>query len=393
MIRTTALSLAMVALCTATVRADHVFLDFDTGTDGAIVYTPSMRTQVRDLMAGHYSAFNTTFSITPPVSGDFSTIFFNAGGPGGLASQIDFRNVDLNDTAVVNVDGFGFVTEADIVSSSAVIGSHELGHIKGLRHGNAWGPPGTGITNPPGTGSMLPAYPGPVGASESTDHIMASPASVGSSLGDTLTPSWFSERSATKLAFNETPNVTNEQGLPHSTPGTAQAVNQVPLAVPNTIASGANAGLPLVADAWSVTGAILTSGEMDYYSFNANAGDIYSFELMSQTLDRLFPNQIDGFITVFGPDGVTPVNYYGTPAQNEDEFESFDAWIIDLILPEDGTYFVNVQSSPSFDPNGTGDYELYGYSISVVPAPTGGAMLASLALVVSGYRLRRRRRA
>ena len=52
------------------------------------------------------------------------------------------------------------------------------------------------------------------------------------------------------------------------------------------------------------------------------------------------------------------VAYFGGPdgAVNDDEFESFDSILVDLVLPEDGVYFLRVGS---FRDEGAGDYELF----------------------------------
>ena len=127
--------------------AQVVLLDFDTGTDGSILYTAAMRDDVEALMEGHYAAFDFSFTQVTPATGDFSTIFFNAGVGGGLAEHTDFRNVHHNDTAVVNVDVFGLATTSDIVSASAIIGSWGLGHLAGLRAGDSYGPIGSGLAS------------------------------------------------------------------------------------------------------------------------------------------------------------------------------------------------------------------------------------------------------
>ena len=134
------------------------------GTDGSINYTTSMRDGVQSLMTGFYSAWNYSFVQSAPTSGDFSTITFNSGSAGGLAQHIDLRNLDHNDTAVINVSGFSELsTEADIVSASAVIGAHELGHLLGLRHHDSFGPIGSGVNTAVGGTPWLPDFTGPTG--------------------------------------------------------------------------------------------------------------------------------------------------------------------------------------------------------------------------------------
>ena len=345
------LALTFVVCVSAAHAQQVVLLDFDTGTDGNIIYTQTMRDDIQDLMEGHYVDFNVSFTQTTPTSGDFSTLFFNSGVPGGLADQVDFRNQDMTDNAVINVDGLGFTTDADIVSATAIIGSHELGHLLGLRHGDSYGPPGLGLASSgvPGSGSYNPPYPGPENADEFNDHLMASPASVGSTLTDVTTPSWFSERSATKLANNEQGSIQGEGPLMFD-----------PLDVPNTIVTGDNAGHVFDVDSFVGEGEVSTSGELDQFSFEGSTGDLFTFEVISRIIDYRVMDVLNPMITVIDPDDMD-IDYYGTtPASNDDEFETDDSIIIDLVLPKDGTYTIEVEAS---DPPGTdtGQYELLGY--------------------------------
>ncbi len=68
-----------------------VFLDF-SGTDGSIVYSAADKIGVMTIMDGHHAPWDFTFLLSAPGSGPFSTVKFNAGGPGGLAEHIDFGN-------------------------------------------------------------------------------------------------------------------------------------------------------------------------------------------------------------------------------------------------------------------------------------------------------------
>lgn len=274
------ITITLLAGVTSANATQVVLLDFDSGTDGSIVYSGAMRDQIEALMEGHYASFDVTMTQTSP-GGSFSTITFNKGIAGGLADQIDFRNTDASDNAIINIDGLGLVSDADIVSASAVIGSHELGHILGLRHGDSFGPIGLGrsSTGAPAAALYDPAYPGPATADETTDHLMASPASVGSTVGDTTTPSWFSERSAIKLANNEQGTLQN-----HSAPATFLFPDE--LVVPNTIVSGDNAGQLFAVKSFSAAGNISVGGETDLFVFDALAGERYTIELMSEAIDE-----------------------------------------------------------------------------------------------------------
>src|SRR5207247_10492972 len=111
-----------------------------------------------------------------PAGTPYTTLRFNQtpsnGLPGGQSFQIDFANTDRTALVVIDVNGFlgGFAqpvaTSDNYVALSATIGEHELGHSVGLRHQDAFGPPGFGIHNPPGPNSYVPAFPGLAGALE-----------------------------------------------------------------------------------------------------------------------------------------------------------------------------------------------------------------------------------
>jgi hypothetical protein len=357
----------LTVTCFAGIPAAHaaqvVFLDFDSGTDGAIVYSGAMRNSIEALMEGHYADFDVSMTQVLP-GGSFSTITFNSGGAGGLAEQIDFRNVDANDTAVVNIDGLGLVAEADIVSASAIIGSHELGHLLGLRHGDSFGPIGLGrsSTGTPAAAWYDPAYPGPATADETTDHIMASPASVGSSVGDATTPSWFSERSAIKLSNNEQGTLQN-----HSAPATFLFPDE--LVVPNTIVSGDNAGELFAVKSFTATGTISAGNESDLFVFDGVAGERYSIEVISNAIDQRVTEFDTLLIALDANPPNDPLNYYGVDSFNDDEFETADSIIIDLVIPADGSYALLVRETFAVAEPSTGGYELFGYTLRLNAAP------------------------
>ncbi len=333
-----------------------VFLDFDSGTDGNIVYTTAMRNTVQAQMEVIYEQFGVTFVQEAPSAGDYSTLVFNAGSQGGLAEDIDFRNLNKNDNAVLNVTGLGS-NEAQTISASAVIGAHELGHILGLRHHDAWGPIGGGIPDNLFFPGYNPVFPGPTNADETRDHIMNTPALAGEFF-DVLSPSWFGEREAIKLTFAANGSVVLEQTAPNDSFEQAQELTLEEITVPNTIVQGQNADAgDFLVDAVSVIGTFGFVDPADFYSFQGQTGLAYSFEVISQGTDRYsLTDSIDSAVTVFDSD-FNPVDYYGTPAFNDRDVEFLgDVHLFDLILPDDGTYFVRVETESSGD---TGTYELF----------------------------------
>jgi hypothetical protein len=368
-----------------------VWLDFDSGTQGNINYTSQLRDSIQTRLEADFAPFDYSFTQTQPVSGPFSTLFFNSGSTGGLSDAIDFRNLDPSDTAQINVDGWLVSpTSVEIIELSASIGAHVLGHLAGLRHGDSFGPIGSGIYSGLGASQYLPDYPGPELADETPDHIMASPASVGVPNDAFAENLFFSERSATKLAFNEQGSPIAEQGTAHGSIGTAQALGLSPLSVPNPLLSGDLAGLVFEVDAVAVTGSIPTTGELDYYSFSGSAGEILNLELMSNALNRIV-DPLDPKVTVLDPNGAL-VSYYGSDAENDDGFETFDSTLIDLLLPFDGTYFIEVGASPLANSlqTRTGDYELFAYSFAAIPEPSTHLLLG---FGLAGIAVMRRRSA
>ncbi len=143
-------------------------------------------------------------------------IFDGQPSPGGFSNEVDFGNENQKTTVQLDVNGFlgtgpGLVPDwdadslnglSDFVNMSITISAHETGHTLGLEHMDSIGPIGFGISDPPGASSYYPAYAGPVGAFTTQGDVMASPASVGSTLQDAADgEAQFSERDAITLAF------------------------------------------------------------------------------------------------------------------------------------------------------------------------------------------------
>jgi Bacterial pre-peptidase C-terminal domain/PEP-CTERM motif len=369
-----------------------VYLDFVSRTGaGEYAYSAAERNLIQTNIAADYALFDYSFTQTMPLSGNFSTLFFNSGPQGGLAQDIDFRNLNRNDTAQININGLA-AGSAAVVSLSSFIGAHELGHLAGLRHGDSFGAIGQGIHNPPGGSPYLPDYPGPTTANETTSSLMASPASVGQLLSEANESATFNERSAVKLAFNEQPNVIAEQAGVHGSIATAQAITLAALNVPNPLPAlgRMNSGKLFDVDAFVVTGAIGVNDENDFYSFTADAGDLFNFEVISGVPNRI-ANPIDSVIRVRDSSGAV-IAYYSGTAVNDDEFESTDSILIDLRLQSTGTYFIEVDTFGTAD---TGNYELFGYRFAAfdnTPIPEPGTLMLGLVGVALAGAARRRQR-
>jgi hypothetical protein len=365
-----------------------VYLDFvDFNPPGDHVYTPDEQAAILQRLQQLYQPFAFSFTLQMPASGPYTTIFFNETPPGGEAggssSEIDWRNLNPSDTAVVDVNGFlGGHGEppattgpaGNYVALSSDIAAHELGHTVALRHQDAFGPVGFGVHNPPGVTAFRPAQPGPAAAWETTQDVMASPASVGSTLFDAAGNTYFGERDLIKLAFIRDGAVVNEQTNPNGSNAnesmaTAQLLTLAPLAVPNSEPSGFDAGKVFSVNAIDVANASLRADpstgltQSDYYSFTGQAGDLMHFETMSNSLARI-TDPADTILNVYDSSGHLLIT-------SDDDFETADSLIEDFTLPATGTYYIQVQS---FAPAEVGQYELFVYRSSEGNAiPAGGS--------------------
>ena len=314
-----------------------VYLDFDSATNaGEHIYTAAERDAIQQAMEQDFDPFDMRFTQSPPTVETFITVRFNEtpliGGvpqPGGESERVGWRELMTGGTVIVDVNGFLGLdenrlppTEENFTILSTTIASHELAHMYGLRHHDAFGAPGMGVFEafqPDGNDRrylslwqrFLPSYPGPLGAAETGLHLTASPASVRSTLIDALSDPFFGERDALKLAFGENgqslAEVPDTEKLQVDNDGQTwpiQSLGELPrVTVPNTIEKGVHQDVELSAAAINVTGSIaLTSdgtSESDFYSFTGRAGDVVTIEVMSQILRHRIANPIDSLMRVY----------------------------------------------------------------------------------------------
>jgi hypothetical protein len=395
-----------------------VYLSFETGSpffSGSLfgvsftlpdyVYSDAEKEAVKARLEADYAPYNFEFVFDEPTSGDFVTLQFNSNdAPGagtagilsnggilfGSAGEIDFGNDNRSITAINDVNFWtaasaldaslglppGFILEffsgidvdqdgpgpdtglslADalslaIVNQSANTGAHELGHGLGLRHYDAFGPIGGGLpdTGRPEPTSFFPVFAGPQNSDETTLHLMASGASSGLGLsGSGNANRFFSERSAIKLAINERGRfVTDDQ----ANSGQAKLKK---LQVVNPILEGDNADGRIDVRNIVIEGTIEELDEVDTFTFSAKAGDVFNAEMIS-TVEAGFFQNFDGLfgrLTLFSKDkrgNLTEI------ASNDDEFESFDSFLIDVTLPKSGTYVLQADAPATVQFDITGD--------------------------------------
>ena len=383
-----------------------VYLDFPTSSQtspGDHIYTAAEENAVLNGLQQDYAAFNYAFTLDPTAAqtmsqisgGRYATILFNAGIAGGSSSELDPGNLDLGGVSIVNVNPFlgdptaGLVmpTSANIVGLTTTIAAHELGHLSGLQHQDAFGPIGTGIAPTVNPNEFSPSYTGPTAATETSFDIMASPASVGTTLAEAAGPTWIGERDAIKLAFNDSGTVLQEPNLtpqtvsgvsvmlPQAAGGRAFAITSAyslgslpTLAVPNTLGVGArDYGQTFNVTATAVNGTLATPSQEDFYAINGKAGQVMTFQVISNN-DTLNPSPILPELLLVGPTGNVNVPWQ-VLGYNRQEFESPDSTLLDVTLPSDGTYYVGVDSYHSLT---SGNYQLFMYSFATGAGSTLG---------------------
>ena len=385
-----------------------VYLNF---LQGAVNYSSqTIRDAIEARIAAIYGDFNYTFTQTVPASGPYAEIDFNVPAGtylGGEATELDWRHLDLAGSATVDISQFlqfpGLVgvaglpeaTTENIINMSATIGAHELGHLSGLLHEDAFGPIGTGVSTAlldnPNLDGFHPAYGGPADAPGTPYDVMSSPASVGTSLYDATRVTFFGERDAVKLAFADSGTAINESNGTNNSVATAQPLTLTPLAVPNTLLVGQDVGDTFQVSAVDVDGAITLgangTSNTDYYEFTATAGQLFNFYALSQTITRYNGDDIDPVLTLLESDGQTQTivpygtivngTFVATPgggvARDDDSFQDQDSILYDVTIPQNGTYYLEVQN---FVPTnfgiaqntGVGRYELFAYSFATTSA-------------------------
>ena len=372
-----------------------VFLDFATGTElprgdfdylntaaptGGVSAADAIIARLNTIFTGLDYRFTRNLADaqawTATSGREFVTLVFNdgpGGGIGGESNEIDFRNLVRDGRGTINVnDLLGGTTQpaktvANVIALTSTIAAHELGHMAGLRHGDAFGPIGSGLYAGIGASyldQITPTYTGLFNAAYTPLHILASPLSVGTTLFDATQATYFGERELIKLSFADTGTAIREASATpgsHGTFSTATALGVLPaLNVFNTIGAREAGYVPAAGQNfdWMNVSALSVSGnldavaglaEKDVYSFYGTAGDVINIELISSSIRPALSNPIDGVLRVYDANGTLLY-------ESDNDFESADANVFDLRLLTSGLFYIEVTSKT---PTDTGRYEMF----------------------------------
>jgi hypothetical protein len=380
------IALAMFVLV-APSRADSVYyLDFAPASPGPIYsYSPAEKMIILDSLSMMYAPFpDIMFALDEPAV-PFSRVSFNTTAI-GTSTGIDFRNVAAIDTASVNaLLAFDFLGETmpspeDVVKASINLAAHEIGHLEGLRHHDAFTPIGSGVPGSAVAAEFTPPFPGPTMAPNTYMDVQSLTLSLpgGFTLTQLTADLVVGQRDAIKLAFNADGAFYLESSLPGgaggSDPATASPLPLKTIGIPNVVPPGDPIhGMPLVADVIAVKGETFDPFDSDYFSFFAYAGDRIQIEVLSNVIS----SRLDEFnvaVAVYDLDELEdpdfPGVYYLTDG-NGDERESDDALMLDLVITETKDYIVKVfPQFPGHPGTDFGEYELYIAAFRPAPMPS-----------------------
>ena len=188
-------------------------------------------------------------------------------------------------------------------------------------------------------------FPGPSAAFESFDHLIGSPATIGSDRFNDLGDLFFGEREAIKLAFNERGVVVGYSTESHASHATAIPLELATLPVPNTLERGLHANKQFLVSALAVVGSIELDGaasESDWYSMTGLVLQSVNIDLYSSGLSRLSDqpqphlHTIDSVVRVYRLNGGTHRNLCRTSRDSPKTMTSLeptDSSLLDLTLP------------------------------------------------------------
>jgi hypothetical protein len=372
-----------------------IFLDFDTFTDAVsddgqdYFYSPAERASITGLLNSKFGPFLVTFTDVEPVSGLFSTVYFNVGL--GDSGDIDFQNTKKIDDASIHIPKLLEIAtlsapfaSTDVVKASVNIAAHESLHLMGTRHHDSFTPVGFGVPSGSIGGGFDPDYPGPAAAILTGKEFNSLTTSIGFSAAKLLDPGMFvGPRSGVKLLMN-TIDADVDSSDSHD-PLSPQMLILKTISIPNMLPAAPGdpevlffADLVVVEDATidPMPPPFSSVPDGDYYSFFGKAGDQVTIEVISEIIDYRLSDTFNTKVAVLDPlAGYSPLDYFGSPAINNDERESTDSLILDLVLPYTGMFVVEVFSDTALGSDKFGEYEMLIYRLNRVEVPETGSLV------------------
>jgi hypothetical protein len=376
--------------------AVNVFLDFDaawslnlsqaaTGA-GAAPFDEAERTQIEATIVQQFATELAPFDVTVTTidpGGLRERVHFGAvTGSTNLLGQspVNFLNTSSS-TASVYSANFGFIlepaapraTQIDEISIAlSGTGLHELGHSFGMRHHASYGDPRITPANYTDTQSIQ------------NQHLIAT-GSTGLSEQQREMSRNYSQwsRVLMEAALNLTPTplpLDVEFTDAGDTPATAMVLDTTPLSISQT-------------EAAMVYGQLSEETDVDWFAFEVQNPMQLTAEIYSQGLFA-FPDDFDSQLRLYSPDGMSILGANDNVLYDGDLFDASvmhesDSFLLNVLLPTAGTYFIEVSSNgPQSDPSGGGIYELIFAASEVVPEPVHSAVWLGMAL----WMVRRKKR-
>ena len=206
-------------------------------------------------------------------------------------------------------------------------------------------------------------------AFETDDHLISSPASVGSDRFSDLGDLYFGEREDIKLAIafaDPAEVVTTKQAAPTRV-DSPQDVTLASLSVANTLGTDAlNYGKKFLVSAKQIDGS--TDGPSDFYRFYATTGQLINAEAASVILASSGHGRpFDSKLILRDASGTIV-------ASNDNSVETTDAQIIDYQVQHDGYFTIEVASASGAG----GDYRLTLSTFEAVSNPAAATGLDHL---------------